>query len=73
MMTQLLERAIEEMKKLPVSEQDSIAAIILDELADERLWEEKFARSQDQLGRLANKVREDIQAGRVKTMGIDGL
>lgn len=72
-MTQLLEQALREVKKLPEAEQDVIAALILDELADERRWQESFARSQDQLARLAAKAREDIRAGRVKSGGFDQL
>jgi hypothetical protein len=72
-MTHLLEQAIVEVQKLPAPEQDAIAAIILEEIADEKRWEEAFARSQDQLTGLAAKVREDIRAGRVKNMGIDDL
>lgn len=64
-MTQLLEQALTEVKKLPEPEQDAIAALILDELADERRWQESFARSHDHLARLAAKVREDIRAGRI--------
>ena len=72
-MTQLLQQAITEVQKLPAAEQDAIAALILEELADERLWEQQFARSQDQLARLAEKAREDVRAGRVRQMGIDEL
>jgi hypothetical protein len=72
-MTQLLEQALNEVKKLPVPEQDAIASLILDELADERRWQESFARSQDQLARLAEKVREDVRAGRVQPGGFDQL
>jgi len=72
-MTQLLEQALAEVKKLPGPEQDAIATLILDELADERRWQESFARSQDQLARLAAKVREDIRAGRVRSGGFDQL
>ena len=72
-MTQLLEQAIAEVKKLVPSEQDAIAALILDEIADEQLWDRAFARSQDQLSRLAAKVREDINAGRVRNVGMDEL
>ena len=72
-MTQLLEQAFTEVKKLPAPEQDAIAALILDELADERHWQESFARSQEQLARLAAKVREDVRAGRVKSGGFDQL
>ena len=72
-MTQLLQQAIEEIKKLPTTEQDAIAAIILDEIADERRWDETFARSRPQLDQLAEKVREDVSAGRIRDMGIDEL
>jgi hypothetical protein len=72
-MTQLLEQAIGEARKLSESQQDSIAALILEELADERRWDEAFAGSQDQLSRLAAKVRRDIADGRVRDVGIDEL
>ena len=49
-MTELLEKALAEVQELPDSEQDAIAAIILDEIADERRWEEAFKRSQEPLG-----------------------
>ena len=72
-MTQLLEQALSEVRKLPEPEQDAIASLILDELADQRRWHESFVRSQDQLVRLAEKVREDIRAGRVQSGGFDQL
>jgi hypothetical protein len=56
---------------VPEPEQDAIATLILDEIADERRWQESFARSQDQLARLAAKVREDIRAGLLKGGGFD--
>jgi hypothetical protein len=70
-MTQLLEQALTEIKKLPEPEQDAIATLILDEIADERRWQESFARSQDQLACMAAKVREDIRAGLLKGGGFD--
>lgn len=72
-MTQLLEKAIAEIYKLPATEQDAIAAMILDELADEQQWDMAFAYSQDKLAKLAEKVREDTKAGRVREMGFDEL
>jgi hypothetical protein len=72
-MTHLLEQAVNELSKRPDAEQDAIAALILDELEDEGLWDEKFASSQDQLSRLAAKVRHDIAAGRVVDRGMDEL
>jgi hypothetical protein len=72
-MTRLLEQALAEVRKLPDPSQDAIAALILEGIADERRWDEAFARSQEQLGRLAEQVREDIRAGRVRDVGIDEL
>jgi aspartate/glutamate racemase len=71
--TQLLEKALAEIHKLSESQQDALASMILEELADERLWEESFARSQDQMAKLAEKARQDIRAGRVRNIGIDEL
>jgi hypothetical protein len=59
-MTQLLERALEEIRKLSPAGQDAIASIILEEIQDEELWDETFARTQDKLARMAAKAREDI-------------
>ena len=72
-MTQLLEQAIGEARKLPEAEQDAIAAVILEELDDERRWDEAFAASQDRLSELAAKVKRDLAAGRVRDVGIDEL
>lgn len=72
-MTQLLEKVLTEVYKLPPERQDAIAAVILEELEDEQLWDQAFAESQDKLAQLARKVRADIKAGRIKKMGIDEL
>lgn len=70
-MTPLLKKVLSEVDKLPPEEQDAIAAVILEELKNERQWQEAFAESQDKLAQLARKVRADIKAGRIKNMGID--
>ena len=72
-MTQFLEKVLTEVYKLPPEKQDTIAAVILEELEDERLWDKAFAESQDKLAQLAREVRADIKAGRIKKMGIDEL
>ena len=72
-MTQLLEKALIAVYKLPPEKQDAIAAVILEELEDNRQWDETFAASQDKLARLAQKVRADIKAGHVTKMGFDEL
>ncbi len=72
-MTQLLEQALAEVRKLSQQEQDAIAALILDELDDEKQWDVAYARSQDSLARIATKVRQDISSGRTKAIGMDEL
>jgi aspartate/tyrosine/aromatic aminotransferase len=72
-MTQLLEKALTEVYKLPPEGQNAIAAVILEELEDEQRWEAAFAASEGKLAKLAQKVRSDIKEGRVKKMGFDEL
>ena len=64
---------MDEIAKLPVSGQASMASIILEELADEDRWVNRFAVSQDRLAKLAEKVRGDIRDGRIRAIGIDEL
>lgn len=66
-MTQLLEQALTAVRELPAEEQDAIAALIRDELADDKRWDAAFAKSQDQLAEMAAKARAEIQAGRVRS------
>jgi hypothetical protein len=67
-MTKLLEKALQEVKKLPASEQDAMAAIVLEELASEQRWAESFARSQDKLAKLAEEALAEYKAGRTKPL-----
>ena len=57
-MKALLKQALVEIERLPDAAQESIASLILAEIADERLWDETFAASQDQLGELVRRARE---------------
>jgi hypothetical protein len=67
-MTKLLEKALQEVSKLPASEQDAVAAILLEELASERRWAESFAESQDKLAKLAEEALAEYNAGRTKPL-----
>jgi len=67
-MTQLLEKALSEVAKLPESEQDAVAAILLEELASEQRWSESFAKSQDLLAKLAEEALAEHAAGRTKPL-----
>jgi len=72
-MTELLEKAIERMKKLEASEQDAIAAQILEELEDEEKWDTAFAQSQDLLALLAAQAMEEDQADNTEVLDPDKL
>ena len=67
-MTQLLEKALSEVAKLPPSEQDAVAAIVLEEIASEQKWHELFARSQDVLTKLAGEALVEHRAGKTKPL-----
>ncbi|MBD2230481.1 hypothetical protein H6G07_02670 [Phormidium tenue FACHB-1052] len=49
----ILSRAIARLQTLPESEQNAIAFIILEEIEEERSWDESFSRSPDLLAKLA--------------------
>ena len=67
-MTDLLKKALGEVKKLPLSEQDAVAAILLQELAAEQRWNDSFAKSRDALEKLAREALAEHRAGRTKPM-----
>ena len=67
-MTQLLEKAISAVSKLPPSDQDVLASILLEEIASERQWAESFAKSQDLLSTLAQEALAEHRAGHTKPL-----
>jgi len=67
-MTRLLKKAMNEVEKLPESEQDAVAALVLEELASEQRWTESFSKSQDALAKLAERALADHAAGRTKPL-----
>jgi hypothetical protein len=62
-MTELLERAFAEASKLPASEQEALAQLILNELASERQWDEAFEKTSDLLARLADEALAEHRRG----------
>jgi hypothetical protein len=62
--TELLQRVIAKLEKLPADEQDAIAARLLVELEDERAWSARFnVTTNEQWDHLAAAVRREIAAG----------
>jgi len=67
-MTELLEKAMIEAKRLPDSEQDAIATLILKEMQDDTQWDNAFDRSQDLLARLASEALDEDKQGITKDL-----
>jgi hypothetical protein len=72
-MTKLLEEAFAEASKLPDQEQDALAAVILEELASERRWDQAFADSADLLARLADQALAEHRAGKTHVLDPERL
>ena len=67
-MTQQLEHVIDQIRQLPDDEQDMLAAIVREELADTARWRQRFAETQGPLARLAAQVRADIHGGNTEPL-----
>ena len=67
-MTKLLEKAFAEASRLPSTEQDAVAALILEELVSERRWAEAFAKSQDKLAALADEALAEDDRGETEPL-----
>lgn len=72
-MSQLLDKAVAAARTLPDAEQETIGALILAEIEDERQWEEAFARSPDKLRALVARAVEQVQSGECRVAGFDEL
>ncbi len=72
-MTQLLQRAFDEVRKLPDDQQDRIAGWILDELEAGEAWDNALAASQDVLSRLADEALKEHRAGKTHRLDPDKL
>jgi hypothetical protein len=72
-MTELLQQAIAKLKTRPISEQDSIAALILEEIEDDNRWDESFARSPDLLAKLAGEAMAEHRAGKTQELDPETL
>jgi hypothetical protein len=72
-MTELLQQAIDKLRTLPECEQDALATLILDELADETRWDVAFARSEDVLAKLADEALAEDRAGKTEPLDPDRL
>ena len=72
-MTELLERAIATLQTLPESEQNAIAAMILEEIEDDRRWDESFSHSPNILAKLAASAMAEYRAGKTQELDPETL
>jgi hypothetical protein len=72
-MTKLLEEAVAQIKQLSEAEQNAMATLILEELADDAQWDEAFASSPDLLARLALEAEQENQAGTTQKLDPNSL
>lgn len=62
-MSDLLDKAVARAKDLSADQQDALAALILEEIKDEKRWDEALASSPDVLERLAAEAEVEDRRG----------
>ena len=72
-MTLRLDEVFARAAALPEDEQDELARLILEMIESDERWDRTFAVSQDKLARLADKVKEEIRAGKTEPLDPDLL
>ena len=67
-MTNSLQEAFKQASALPDEQQEALAAIVLEEIAAEKQWQEAFARSQDVLAKMAEEALEEDRRGETEDL-----
>ncbi len=67
-MTELLDKAIREARKLSERDQDALGAILLEEIADEARWARKFADTRRTLEQIADESLAALDSGETSPM-----
>jgi hypothetical protein len=70
-MTKLLKQILEQASRLPDEEQDSLAAILMEEMADEARWAKAFEESQGALEKLAQEALDEFRRGETTPLEFD--
>ena len=68
-MNTLLEEAFAQAAQLSPEQQEALAALLLDEIASERLWDQAFSQSQDEISILAEEALTEF--GEDRTVSLD--
>ena len=72
-MTELLQKAFEQASKLPPTEQDALASVLLEEIDAEQKWDATLAESQDALSGLADAALDEHRADHTKPLDPEQL
>ena len=72
-MSDMLDKAVEQARRLPVDQQNAIAALILEEIADEQRWQVSLARSAPVLEQLAAEAEQEDREGLTEALNPDTL
>lgn len=72
-MSDLLDKAVARAKQLPVDQQNALAAFLMEEIKDEKRWDEAFAGSSDVLERLAAEAEVEDRRGLAEELDPDAL
>ncbi len=72
-MSKLLEQAIEEARKLPEDAQETLAWVMLEEIDDQRRWDELFLQPSEIIERMSEQALEEDRAGLTEPLDPDTL
>jgi len=72
-MTTLLSEAIRKIESLPAEIQDEIAKQLLEDLENERKWQETLDKPQDKVDKIASDALRKSESGGTKKLGFDEL
>jgi hypothetical protein len=72
-MTEILEQAISKLKTLPSDQQEAIATLILEEIEEEKRWDQFFAHLLDLLAKLAAEAMTEYRQGKTQELDPETL
>jgi hypothetical protein len=72
-MTRLMQQAIEQLRAVPVTQQDQLARFLLNELEEDKRWLASTAANQSKLRMHIDRVLSDDRQGKCKPLQPDRL
>jgi hypothetical protein len=72
-MTRLMKQAIEQLKAIPESQQDSLAQFLINELEEDDRWSRSTKDHESQLQSLVGTILDDDQHGKCEQLDADRL